>query len=132
MKWRHLMIVAIAAACFPGLFKPAVIRTERDTRLAVLLRWQSGQIQFVNSVTGRPVTIGFHIGRRFQAFSVLTDETTEEYYTNGLYDMNATVAKESTDRLSFCSVKGISLRLGFYTFSVKDECLEVALLWTVW
>jgi hypothetical protein len=132
MTWRRATLIALGAACLLGLFKPAVIRTDDDTRLAVLFRWQSGQIQFVNSVTGRPVAIGFHIGRRFQAFSVLTDETTEAYYTNGLYDMNATVAKESTDQLSFCSMRGISLRIGFYTFSVKDGCLEVTLVWTLW
>jgi hypothetical protein len=46
--------------------------------------------------------------------------------------MNATVAKESIDQLSFCSMRGISLRIGFYTFSVKDGCLEVTLVWTLW
>ena len=133
MKWRRrLTIAAIAAVCILGLCKPAVIRTDHDTRLAVFFRWQSGDIQFVNSVTGRPVSIGFRIGRRFRGFSVRTDETTEAYYTNGTYDMNMRVAKEDTDHLSFCSVKGITLRMGFYTFAVKDGCLEVTLLWTLW
>ena len=132
MKWRRLTLAAIAALSLLGICKPAVIRTDHDTRLAVFLRWQSGEIQFINSVTGRPVSIGLHIGRRFQAFSVLTDETTEAYYTNGTYDMNTRAAQESTDHLRFCSVKGISLRLGFYTYSIKDGCLEVTLLWTLW
>ncbi len=132
MNRRRLAIAAIAAVCILGLCKPAVIRTDRDTRLAVLFRWQSGDIQFVNSVTGRPVFIGFRLGRRFQAFSVLTDETTEAYYTNGTYDMNTRASQETTDQLRFCSVKGISLRLGFYTYSIKDGCLEVTLLWTLW
>jgi hypothetical protein len=132
MKWRRLTIAAITVAGIMGLCKPAVIRTDHDTRLAVFFRGQSGDIQFVNSVTGRPVSIGLRIGRRFQAFSVLTDKTTEAYYTNGTYDMNTRAARESTDQLRFCSVKGITLRLGFYTYSIKDGCLEVTLLWTLW
>ena len=126
-----MIVAAVAVVCFLGLFKPAVIRTVHKTRLAAFFRWQSGQIRFVNSVTDHPVTVRFHIGRRFQAFSVSTDDTTEAYYTHGVYDMNEMVAKESTDRLRFCSVKGISLRVGFYAIEVKDGCLEVALLWTL-
>ncbi len=126
-----MIVAAVAVVCFLGLFKPAVIRTNHKTRLAAFFRWQSGQIRFVNSVTDHPVTVRFHIGRRFQAFSVSTDDTTEAYYTHGVYDMNEMVAKESTDRLRFCSVKGISLRVGFYAIEVKDGCLEVALLWTL-
>lgn len=132
MKWRRLAIAAITVACVLGLCKPALIRTHSDTRLAVFFRWQSGEIKFVNSVTGRPVAIDFQIGRRFQAFSVHTDETTEAYYTSGTYDMNTRIAEEYTDHLRFCSVKGISLRVGDYTFAVKDNCLELALLWTLW
>ncbi len=132
MKWRRRLTIAAIVVCLAAVCKPAVIRTDRDTRLAVFLRWQSGDIQFVNSVTGRPVSIGFRIGRRFQAFSVLTDETTEAYYTNGTYDMSTRAAQESTGQLRFCSVKGIALRLGFYTYSIKDGCLEVTLLWTLW
>jgi phosphate-selective porin len=87
MKWRRWAIAAVAVFLL-GMCKPAVIRTDRDTRLAVFFRFQSGDIRFVNSVTGQPVHIDFCIGRRFQAFSVRTDETTEDYYTNGTYDMN--------------------------------------------
>jgi len=125
------MIVSFMVVCLLGIFKPAVIRTDHNTRLAAFFRWQSGQIRFVNSVTERPVTIRFDIGRRFHGFSFFTDETTEAYYTHGLYDMNETVVEESTDHLRFCSVKGISLEIGFYTIEVKDGCLEVALLWTL-
>lgn len=130
-KRRLLLFSAVVLALFIGLFKPALIRTDNGTRLAALFRWQSGQIHFVNSVTGGPVTIRFRIGSRFQAFSFSTNETTEDYYTSGLYDLNRMVAKESTDRLRFCSVKGISLRIGFYSMFVKNGCLEVTLLWTI-
>lgn len=131
MTRRRLVIAAaIVMACLLGLFKPAVIRTDEATRLAAFFRWQSGQIRFVNSVTDHPVTIHFRVGSRFQAFSVATDDLTETYYTHGVYNLNDRVAKEATDRLRFCSIRGISLSLGFYKIDVKDGCLEVALLWT--
>ncbi len=126
------MIVVAGLACVAGLCKPAVIRTDEETRLALLFRGQSGLIRFVNSVTDQPVHIDFRIGRRFHDFSVSTDETTEAYYTHGLYDINDAVAEDEPDRLRFCSIKGIDLTLGFYKISIKDGCLEVKLLWTVW
>lgn len=113
------------------LVKPAVIRTENETRLAVLFRWQTGSICFVNSVTGQPVVIRFTIRSQFQNFSVSADETTEAYYSHGVYDLNHAVSSESTNHLKFCSMKGIILKMGFYTFSIQDGCLEVDLLWTL-
>ena len=113
------------------ILKPAVVKLDSGSRLLVLLRWQSGEIQFVNSVTEKPVSIHFQIGGLFRQFTVSTDETTEAYYTNGLYSMNEAVSRESTHTLKFCSMKGISLTLGFYSFSLKDGCLEVKLLWTI-
>ena len=58
-----------------------------------------------------------------------TDETTEAYYTHGVYAMNAVVSKEATDVLQFCSQNGIELILGFYEFHLEGECMEVELLW---
>lgn len=117
--------------CLALILKPAVVKLDSGSRLLVLLRWQSGKIQFVNSVTEKPVSIHFQIGGLFRHFGVVTDETTEAYYTNGLYSMNEAVSRESTNTLKFCSMKGISLTLGFYSFSLKDGCLEVKLLWTI-
>jgi hypothetical protein len=130
MTKRYLAIFVMVLVCLLLILKPAVVKLESGTRLLVLLRWQSGKIQFVNSVTEKPVTIHFQIGGLFHKFTVLTDETTEAYYTNGLYSMNEAVSRESTNTLKFCSIKGISLTLGFYSFSLKDGCLEVELLWT--
>ena len=127
---KHFLTLALLLICLVFGLKPAVVTTEDHSRLLVLLRWQSGQIRFVNSVTGRPVVIHFRIGSLFHDFAVSTDETTEGYYTNGLYSLNEVVAKDSTDTLQFCSVKGIQLTLGFYDLDVKDGCLEVRLLWT--
>jgi hypothetical protein len=126
---KYWLILGLLLICLIAGLKPAVVRTEDHSRLLVLLRWQSGQIRFVNSVTGRPVVIHFRIGGLFHDFAVKTDETTEDYYTNGLYSLNEVVAEESTDSLRFCSIKGIRLTLGFYDLEVKDGCLEVKLLW---
>lgn len=126
---KRFLILAFLLMCLVFGLKPAVVKTEDHSRLLVLLRWQSGQIRFVNSVTSRPVVIHFRIGSLFHDFAVITDETTEDYYTNGLYSMNDVLAKESTDSLRFCSVKGMRVTLGFYDLDVKDGCLEVRLLW---
>jgi len=131
MTKRTCFISGIVLVCLVLILKPAVVKLESGSRLLVLLRWQSGKIQFVNSVTEKPVSIHFQIGGFFQQFTVLTDETTEAYYTNGIYSMNEAVLKESTNTLKFCSIKGISLTLGFYSFYLKDGCLEVNLLWTI-
>jgi hypothetical protein len=130
MGKRALVIVGVLVVCLLLILKPAVVKTDDHVGLLVLFRGQSGVIRFVNSVTERPVAIHLRIGGRFQDFSVATDETTEVYYTNGLFSLNEAVSKESTDALQFCSMKGISLSLGFYDFYLKDGCLEVKLLWT--
>jgi hypothetical protein len=130
MGKRALVIGGLLAGCLLLILKPAVVKTDDHAGLLMLFRGQSGVIRFVNSVTGGPVTIHFRIGGRFQDFSVVTDETTEAYYTSGLFSLNEAVSKESTEALRFCSMKGISLRLGFYDFYLKGGCLEAKLLWT--
>ena len=128
---RCLISCGVILLFLLSVLKPAVITMGNQTRLLALFRWQSGNIRFVNSVTEKPISIYFRVGRVFTDFSVSTDETTEAYYTNGLYSMNETVSKESTNILRFCTIKGISLTLGFYDFLLKDGCLEVKLLWTI-
>jgi hypothetical protein len=131
MTKRAFFIFVILLVFLLLILKPAVVKLESGSRLLVLLRWQSGEIHFVNSVTEKPVSIHFQVGGLFRQFIVVTDETTEAYYTNGLYSMNEAVSRESTNTLRFCSMKGISLILGFYSFFLKDGCLEVKLLWTI-
>ena len=126
---KYCLTLGLLLICLVSSLKPAVVKTEDYSRLLVLLRWQSGQIRFVNSVTNRPVAIDFRIGGLFHDFVVSTDETTEDYYANGLYTLNDVLAKDSTDTLRFCSVRGMRLTLGFYDLDVKDGCLEVRLLW---
>jgi hypothetical protein len=130
MSKPALVIGGLLVVCLLSILKPALIKTDNHAGLLVLFRGQSGTIRFVNSVTEKPVAIHFRIGARFQDFSVVTDETTEAYYTNGLFSLNEAVSKESKDALQFCSMKGIFLSLGFYDFHLKGDCLEVKLLWT--
>jgi hypothetical protein len=131
MTKRTFLIGGAALACLLALVKPAVLRTDHHAGLLVLLRWQSGTIRFVNSVTDRPVTFHFRVDGTFRHFSVATDETTEAYYTGGMYSMNEAVSGESIPVLGLCSVKGISMTIGFYDLHVTDGCLEVKLLWTI-
>lgn len=130
MGKRAPVIGGLLVGCLLLVLKPAVVKTDNHAGLLVLFRGQSGVIRFVNSVTERPVAIHFRIGGLFQDFSVATDETTEAYYTNGLFSLNEAVSKESTEALCFCSMQGISLKLGFYNLYLKGGCLEVKLLWT--
>ena len=122
-----LLLLLIGAAV---LLRPAIATTEKGSRLLVLLRWQSGRIQFVNSVTGRPVAIRFRVGTAFDRFAMTTDPATEEYYTNGVYRLNDVTSTQSTNALRFCSMNGIHLTLGFHDLDVRNGCLEVKLLWT--
>ena len=116
-------------AATPVLLRPVIIRTDETSHLAVFPRRRTGEIRFVNSVTGMPVTINFVILDRFRQFSVQTDETTRAYYSHGVYDLDATLADEATTSLKFCSMKGMTLRLGFSTYTIQDGCLEAELLW---
>ena len=52
-----------------------VVRTEKSNHLAVLLRRQTGEIHFKNSVTGGTVEIGFSVLDRFRNFSMRTDSS---------------------------------------------------------
>jgi hypothetical protein len=130
MRKPALVIGGLLLIFLLSILKPALIKTDDHVGLLVLFRGQSGTIRFVNSVTARPVAIHFRIGGRFHDFTVATDETTEAYYTNGLFSLNEAVSRESTEVLQFCSMKGIFLSFGFYDFYLKDGCLEVKLLWT--
>ena len=131
MTWRTFLIGGALTVCLLAVVKPAIVRTDNHARLLVLLRWQSGTVRFVNSVTERPVAIHFRVGGTFRDFSVATDAGTEAYYTGGTYSMNEAISAESLPSLRFCSIKGISVTIGFYDIHLNDGCLEVKLLWTI-
>jgi hypothetical protein len=131
MTWRTLFVGGALLVGLMAVAKPAILRTDNHARLLVLLRWQSGTVRFVNSVTERPVVIHFRVDGRFQDFSVATDAGTEAYYTGGTYSMNEVLSAESRPLLRFCSIKGIAVTIGYYEFQLNDGCLEVELLWTI-
>lgn len=121
-----LLLAGTAAAA-----KPVFLRTDHGARLLLLWRGQAGSVHFVNSVTGQPVVISFRIARLFHDFAVATDETTEAYYTHGVYPMGSALAAESSRILRFCSSTGMALTLGFYEIHLQGGCLEATLLWTL-
>ncbi len=128
---RRFLIGGLCVVGLLALIKPAILESETGSRLLVLWRWQSGSLRFINSVTGQPVAIHFRVGGRFEKFFVVTDAGTEAYYTSGLYSMNESASHDTTPALRLCSIKGISLALGFYDVHLNDGCLEVRLLWTM-
>ena len=70
MPWRTLLIGGALLAGLAVVVKPAILRTDNHARLLVLLRWQSGTVRFVNSVTERPVVFHFRVAGTFRDFSV--------------------------------------------------------------
>ena len=131
MGRRVFLALCLFLAGLAAVVKPAILQTDGGARLLLLWRGQTGSIRFVNSVTGEPVAIDFRIGRLFQNFSVATDDTTEAYYTHGVYPMGSALAAESTRLLRFCSGTGMALTLGFYDIHLQGGCLEARLLWTL-
>jgi hypothetical protein len=78
----------------------------------VLLPFQEIRVEFLNSVTGRPVLLEFRPLFRFQGFRAYTDPETEAYYTGGTYPWNQALAKERRRALLYCSELGLAVRVG--------------------
>ena len=56
MARRFLIFCGLILLCLLPVLKPAIVRSDGCPGLLVLLRGQSGTIDFVNSVTGKPVS----------------------------------------------------------------------------
>lgn len=108
-----------------------VVEVERDGQKTYLLLtpWDGGRVEFVNSVTGRPVLLEFRPLWGFQEFRAYTDPETEAYYTGGEYPWNQALAQERRRELRYCSEVGLALRLGGSWFRVEGGCLRARLLW---
>lgn len=108
-----------------------VVEVEGDEGRSYLLltAWDEGRLEFVNSVTGRPVLLEFSMPWAFQNFRAFTDPETEAYYTGGEYPWNRALAKEHRKALAYCSEVGLALRLGGTWFRVERGCLRLRLLW---
>jgi len=112
-----------------GLIRPIEISEERGQSTLWFWAWQQGRIDFINSVTKRPVTIHFGIPWRFSGFSAQTDSGTEEYYTAGVYSWNEKLAKEQTRMIRYCSEVGVTLTIGGMAIHRRGGCISAKLLW---
>lgn len=121
-----LLSILIIGGAF---IRPVKVTTDGSSSTLTLWAWQKGRIDFINSITGRPVTIRFAIPWRFSGFSAATDPGTEDYYTAGLYRWNDQLAKEHTRNIRYCSEVGVVLTLGDSVIRAKGGCISATLLW---
>ena len=112
-----------------GLVRVVVVVDGQQKRYLFLSAWEQGRVEFVNSVTGKPVLLKFHLLWAFQGFQAYTDPETEAYYTAGEYSWNQSLAKERRKALAYCSEVGLALKLGSTWFRVEKGCLRLRLLW---
>ncbi len=126
---RALWLAVIPLLAAAVLLRPVAVRGDGVSSTLWLWAWQNGSASFTNSVTHEPVRIGFSLVSGFDRFSMTTDEKTEQYYTSGVYDIDGRLAGQETDKLQYCSMVGITVRLGSHQFQVADGCLEIEALW---
>lgn len=112
-----------------SLVRLVAVEEGATRRFLLLLPWEEGRVEFVNSVTGKPVLLEFRPLFRFQGFRAYTDAETEAYYTAGAYPWNQVLAQERRKELYYCSEVGLALRLGEIWFQAEGGCLRVRLLW---
>ncbi len=125
-----LCLVLAAALLLAVLARVVRVEGPPQTSTLWLWAWQTGRVEFINSVTRRPVVISFGLPWRFSGFAARTDPGTEEYYTTGAYVWNERLAGESTRRISYCSEVGVTLTLGERRFRQQSGgCLEASLVW---
>ncbi|WP_370687359.1 hypothetical protein [Thermus sp. NEB1569] len=131
MAWAQLLRSWALWLFLLALFLVRVVEVEeggRKTYLA-LFPWEEVRVEFVNSVTGRPVLLEFRPLFRLQDFRAYTDPETEAYYTAGEYSWNQSLARERRKTLAYCSEVGLALKLGSTWFRVEKGCLRLRLLW---
>ncbi len=112
-----------------GLARVVVVEDGQKRWILLLSAWEQGQVEFVNSVTGKPVLLEFRLPWAFGGFRAFTDPETEAYYTAGQYPWNQALARERRKTLAYCSEVGLALRLGNTWFRVEKGCLRLRLLW---
>jgi energy-coupling factor transporter transmembrane protein EcfT len=133
IKKRTLVLFLISillAVFFIQFSRPIVITSDGEKNFFLFWSWNKGKIEFINSVTGGKVDIYFSMTHDFNDFYMKTNEETENYYTDGTYNINERLKKERRKALSFSSVKGIKLTLADKVFNIKNDLLKVELLWS--
>lgn len=123
-----LSAIALLAAA-AALLRPVAVHGDGVDTTVWLWAWQDGSASFVNSVTHVPVRIDFGLRTGFDQFRMTTDEKTEHYYTAGGYAIAGRLAGQRTRTLHYCSVVGITVRLGRHRFQVADGCLKMHMVW---
>jgi len=58
-----------------------------------------------------------------------TDIKTLNYYTSGSYDINNLLSKERKDKLSYCSMIGISLSIRDSKIEISNDCINMEVVW---
>ncbi len=122
-----LLILALLSVA--ALIRPVRVTTEDRSLVIWCWAWQKGRIDFINSITSRPVMIRFGMPWRFGQFSAETDAGTEDYYTAGLYRWNDAMATQRTAGITYCSEVGVSLTFGNKEIRVRGGCIHAELLW---
>ena len=126
LLWLGVLLIVLAAA----LLRPVAVHGDGlDDDTVWLWAWQKGSASFTNSVTHAPVRIAFGLLAGFDHFRMTTDEKTEHYYTSGSYAIDDRLAGQRTHQLQYCSMVGITVRLGARRFEVADGCLQLKALW---
>ncbi|WP_337844947.1 hypothetical protein [Thermus sp.] len=128
VRTRLLLLGAGLFLVLLTLLRVVEVEGEGQRTLFFLPAFAEGRVEFVNSVTGKPVLLEFHISWRFQGFRAYTDLETEAYYTGGTYPWNQALAQERRRELLYCSEAGLALRLGGRWFRVEGGCFRVRLL----
>ena len=126
LVWTPILVVGVLLL---ALARPVRVVSDGGTSVAWLWAWQTGTVAFTNSVTGGPVRITFGLRTGFDHFRMATDEKTENYYTSGTYRINARLRPQRTRTQNYCSVVGMTVRLGRSHTTLRDSCLELTLLW---
>ena len=128
---RTLFLAAIVIPILfvAGFVRPVQIVGNHGPDMVWLWAWQEGRIEFIHSVTRRPVSICFGIPWHFSRFSAHTDRGTEEYYTAGKYSWSEALKKDRIRTIECCSEVGMTLTLGGNIFHAQGGCLSASLIW---
>ena len=129
LKKKGILIPFLFFVLFLLVFRPVKLTTDNDTKFLYCWAWDKGLVHFTNSVTGGDVKIKFSLLWGFRNFKMITDEKTEDYYTSGTYNINDLLKKEYKRKMFFCSIIGMTIKIGRYNIKLKNNCATMEMLW---